>query len=234
MPISTRAIFRHLYEYASPILPYDVRDEMAEALAQLEDRDDITRLEAEETLIVFAKKAWPYRKAYEDILAVFDAHYGEQFLKAHMPGRLWRRYQEFLAAGGEYYHVKTGRGVNFFTSEERVLLCGILVDMRQSVRDHVAQAIRSTEKKKFDNLVAAYENALADIDVELAHIRALADKEQEHPRLARQLRAEAEAFEHGLALLGPEQDAVRLCELKECVPRRRRELHVLGFVTQNI
>jgi hypothetical protein len=91
----------------------------------------------------------------------------------------------------------------FFSPEERQVLAEALVQVDLDVRSHTIQAILSTERKKYEDLIINFQTMLDDIEKRLNSLRQVADDEQEHPQLADEIRAQVRAFEFGLCLLGP-------------------------------
>jgi len=65
-----------------------------------------------------------------------------------------------------------------------------------------------------------------EIEDHLDGLRKMADEEQEHPRLAEEMREQIRGFEYGLCLLGPEQGIESISEAPEYYNGRRLSLRV--------
>jgi len=226
----TIAIFERLHDHVDPVLPLELNQDMVSALDQVKNNYELSVEEIEETMIAFGRYVWPYRKAFEEFLAIYEGRVGEQFLLSHASRQMKKRYQDFKLHGGSLRDLHSGRPANFFTSEERVELCEVLVNMNQSLRKHVVQLIKSTDHKKFEARVAEFAQILLEIEQELDLIRRIADSEQEHPQLASEMRAQVRGFEHGFCLLGPEIDFTAVCNIRGHFEGRKKELKVKGYV----
>jgi len=222
----TLDIFERLYNYVEPILSGELKDEMLEAYEQVRDNHTLSLDELEETMIVFGKKVWPYRKALEEFVGMYEGRLGEELLRNTMTGELRRRYDEFVACGGDLHDVHSGSVAHFFTPDERLELTPMLIQKNASVKDHALQAIRSTDEGEFLGKVKRFAEILGEIEGHLDGLRAMADEEQEHPHLAEEMREQVRAFEYGLCLLGPEQHMRSIAEAPQYYEGRRAELRV--------
>jgi len=220
----TLDIFERLYNYVEPILPGELKDEMLEAYEQVRDNHTLSLGELEETMVVFGKKVWPYRKALEEFVGLYEGKLGEELLRNAMPGVLRRRYDEFIACGGDLHDVHSGSVAHFFTPDERLELTPMLIEKNRSVKEHAIQAIRSTDQKDFSAKAVRFTEILEEIEGHLDGLRAMADEEQEHPHLAEEMREQVKAFEYGLCLLGPEQHMRTIVDAREYYNGRRVEL----------
>lgn len=219
-------IFERLCDYILPVLPVKIKVEMTHALEHLQNDYSLSVESVEDTMIVFGKLVWPYRKAYSEVLYAYEGKIGEKFLFAHLPKSIKKRYQEFVACGGDFRDLHSGAPAKFFSVEERGALCGILVDLQRDIRKHVIQAIHSTEQKIFNKKVKEFSAILEKIEGHLDTLRIMADAEQEHPQLAEEIRAHVRGFDLGLCFLGPEISFDDLCRLPEHFTGRKRDLKV--------
>lgn len=219
-------IFERLYAQVRLVIPHDMQDEMSHALDHMHGGASPTLQEAEDTLIVFAKRVWPYRKAFEDIVAVEESHRAEKIFLAKLPLLLKKKYRTFVENGGSLFDIHAGRGLHFFSSDERVELCRLWIGVRQDIRAWAIQSIHSTEKRRFDARVREFADMFARIERELQTLEDMADAEQEHPHLAAEIRAQIKGFEYGLSLLGPEADYVAVCQAADHFAGRKVELRV--------
>ena len=216
-------IFERLRGDAPPLVPIEISADLDQALEQIRSNFDLTLEELEGTFIVFGKKLWPYRKAFEEFLDVSEARLGEKFLLSEFARGLKQRYEEFKAHGGGLRDLHTGSPASFFTVPERNELCGALVEMNHEIRKYTAQAVLTTERRRYEQRIVEFQIILDDIEKRLDTLRRMADDEQEHPELASEIRAQIRAFEYGLCLLGPEHRYEAVCLAEEHFAGRREE-----------
>ncbi len=220
----TLSIFKQLSDFVSPIVPEDIRKEMSQALEQIENDLSLPLEELEETMIVFGKKVWPYRKAYIELLTLQEGKVGEKFLEGKLSGKMKKKFHDFKKSGGTMRDLHTGRKIDFFDSKERAELCEVLVDLANELRSNTAQAINSTKQKKFVEKVLDFSDILEDLEHRLESLRIMADAEQEHPQLASEIRDHVRAFELGMCALGPELSYEALCSASEHFTGRKEHL----------
>lgn len=216
-------IFERLRSETPPLVPKEISADMDQALEQIRSNFDLTLEELEGTFIVFGKKLWPYRKAFEEFLDVSEARLGEKFLLAQLSRGLKQRYEAFKTHGGELRDLHTGSPASFFTASERNELCSALVEMNHEIRKHTVQAVLATERRRYEQRVVEFQIILDDIEKRLDTLRRMADDEQEHPELASEIRAQIRAFEYGLCLLGPEHRYEAVCMAEEHYLGRKEE-----------
>mgnify|MGYP001574372668 CR=1 FL=1 len=146
-------IFERLYREAPPLLPGEIKTDMAHALEQMRSNFDLSLEELENTVIVFGKKVWPYRRAFEEFLDLYEAKLGERMLIAKLPRALKARYREFVAHGGSLRDLHGGHPAQFFAASERMALCELLIGMNEDVRQHTAQAVASIDRERYEKRV---------------------------------------------------------------------------------
>ncbi len=220
----TLLIFRRLYDLVCLVVPKDVQEEMQEALDQLENNYSLTLEELEDTMIVFGKKVWPYRKAFVEFALLQEGKVGEKLLRSHLSSKMKKRFDDFIKDGGSLRELHAGRSVNFFTSEERSHLCEALVELAQAIRAQVVHDVHSTRKKEFMDRVLEFSDILEDLEHRLDSLRIMADAEQEHPQLAGEIRDQVRGFELGMCALGPEISYEALCSAPEHFEGRKVHL----------
>lgn len=225
----TIAIFRHLYAFVCDALPGALRTEMEHALEHIEHETELSRSDIEETMIVFGKKVWPYRKALQEMIELHEGTMGDQIFRSALSRRMQKRFQEFLDHGGSLRDIHSGGAAHFFSAEERVELNHALVDLHTHLRAYTIQRIRGIGADEFSARVADFANILSHLEQELDHIRAMADDAQEHPLVAREMREHVRGFEHGLCFLGVEYTPEEVYTAKEHFAGRKRELAVRGI-----
>ncbi len=225
----TIAIFRHLYEFVNGVLPPELQEEMRHALEHVEHDTELSRDDIEDTMIVFGKKVWPYRKALQEAIELHEGTIGEQFFRSSLSRSMQKRYEEFLHHNGTLRDIHSGAPAHFFTVEERVELNHALVDMHLHLKKYVLQHLKGLGVKEFEKKITEFRQILSDLEAELDHIRAMADDAQEHPLIAREMREHVRGFEHGLSFLGPEYTHEEITRAKEHFSGRKRELTVRGM-----
>lgn len=210
---NTLSIFRRLYDYLPPMVPDNVRADMKEALEQLENNPHLTIEELEDTMISFGKKIWPYRKAFYEIVDVYEGKMGETILLNSLSKPIQKKYGEFIAHGGTYRDFIAGStALDFFDADERAYLSETLVNLRSHIYQHARQAAMTTDKNIYIKKIEEFQNVQAEIEAVFEHLHELADAEQEHPELATEIRAHVRGFEYGLAALGPQPSLDQVAE----------------------
>jgi hypothetical protein len=139
--------------------------------------------------------------------------------------KLQERYHDFKRYGGTLRDLHSGRPADFFTSEDRGELCTALVDTQTELRDYVHRSLIGLEKTRYLRRVNEFKAILEEIKRHLGMLSELADKEQDHPTLADEIRSRVKGFEYGLCLLGPELDYEAVCQSMEFFKGRKHELN---------
>lgn len=219
----TLTIFQRLYDELPPLVPESIVSDMRQALEQLEHNVNLTLPEIEEIMIAFGKKVWPYRRAFEETLDVYEGKLGEKFLIGRLSRPLKQRYQEFLGYGGSFRELHGAVPITFFTPEERGEFCGVLVEVRNDLRKYASQAVLTNDRGRYEDRVLEFQTILDDIEKRLETLRLMADNEQEHPELASEIRAEVKSFEYGLCLLGPRHSYAAVCNAEDHFVGRKQE-----------
>ncbi len=225
----TKAIFQHLYDFVSYVLPLELQEEMSHALEHIKNDTELSREDIEDTMIIFGKKVWPYRKALQENIELHEGNVGDQFFRGALSRSMQKRFEEFLQHGGTLRDIHSGAPAHFFSVEERVELNHALVDMHQHLKAYVLQHLKGLGRKEFDARVAEFTKILENLETELEHIRDMADDAQEHPLIAREMREHVRGFEHGLAFLGPEYSEEEVLRAREHFVGRKKELTVRQF-----
>jgi dsDNA-binding SOS-regulon protein len=142
---------------------------------------------------------------------------------------LKKKYRTFKEHGGTYHDLRTGGPALYFSSEERQKLFEYLVDVDTELRQYVFQAVLSTERKKYEDLILELQTVLDDVEKRLDNLRILAEDEDEHPQLAEEIRSQVRSFEFGMCLLGPRLKIHELENAKEHFAGRRLEKKIMGM-----
>lgn len=208
----TLQIFEKLYRDLPPLVPQEVASDMQKALEQLQHNHSLGIEELEDTMIVFGKAIWPFRRAFVEFLDVYEGRMGEQLLLQILFPEVKKSYKEFVAHGGTFRDLHAGGGLDFFETDHRTALCEALIETRRALRNHAAQAVLSTDKQEYMHRVFEFQTILDDIEKRLETLRTMADSEQEHPELATEIREGVRGFEYGLCSLGPDIQYDAVCE----------------------
>ncbi|MFH1286742.1 MAG: hypothetical protein ABII02_03240 [Candidatus Magasanikbacteria bacterium] len=220
----TIEIFSRLFNLVESVLPEKLHADMEKALESLRTDLSLTMDEVEDTVILFGKKAWPYRKALGEFVSAHEAHHGEDIFIAKLSRDLAKRYRLFNEQGGSFRDLHSGNNIVFFTSAERIALCSVLIEVKKEIRTHVIQDIKSARTKEFGKRVQEFQEIFSSIEDELAHLVGMADEEQEYPHLASEIRSHVRGFEFGLSLLGPETRYEAVCRAADHFHGRKKDL----------
>lgn len=219
----TLDIFARLTREIPPLVPNIIKEDIKQAFEQMSHNYDLSLEELEKTVIVFGKKLWPYRKAFEEFFDIYESKFGEKFLLGTLSVELKKRYKEFKEYGGEFRDLHTGNPAAFFSSKERVVLCDSLIKVNDDIGAHTAQAVVTTDRINYEKKVVQFQIILDDIEKRLDSLRLMADDEQGHPELAKEIRQQVLSFEYGLCLLGPPHHFDAICNAEEHFMGRKQE-----------
>ncbi len=221
---STIKLFWHLYDHLPPLFPEEVALEMKNELANLENNSVISLEEVEDKMTKFGYVIWPWNQAYKHFLAVARDQLGDHFLLPQMSDGLREKYLDFKGYGGELKDLQTGRPAAFFTLEERVELCGRLVDMQTHLKEYVNRDLVGVNKKQYLNKVEEYEKMLEKIESHLEALRNLVAEEEPGSVLTGEINYKIRDFEHGLCSLGMELEYETVCRAQDFFAGRKTEL----------
>lgn len=234
MPQSTIDLFRHLYDHLPPLFPDATKQKMREALERVEKAEDIPFEEVEDLMIKFGYEVWPYNQSYREFMTVAEEKVGEHFLLPKLSAPLQSKYKDFKLYGGTLRDLRSGRPAGFFTSGERVELCQALVEIQNELRQYVSVQLNGSEKDQYLRRINDFLDVLIDIKNSLDDLRLLADREADHPMLAREIRAQVRAFEHGLCSLGPELNYAAVCHAPEFFIEHKKHLNRLSGIHEPV
>ncbi len=224
---STIAIFKYLYEHLPPLFPAEIADKMKHALDHLEHDSSVTLHEIEKTMIVFGYEVWPWNEAYSEFLNIAEGKVGEHFLLPKFSKKMKEKYEDFMHSGGTWRDLHSGRAVAFFKTDERSELCAAFLEAGKELHAFVDREIVGLEKEKYLRQVNSFKNILGEIKKRLDDMRALADKEQDHPTLAGEIRERVKMFEHSLCLLAPALDYEAVCQSVDFFHGRKKDLNCM-------
>ena len=218
----TRYIFERLCRDLPPLVPKKIQEDLSDALEQVQDNISLTLDQLEDTMILFAKKLWPYREAFWEFYRVNEGEIGEKMLCKKMSKEMVKKYTTFKEAGGEFRDLYRGGSVaKVFSSEDVSALCTILVEMQQDIWNYTVQEVLTKSKIRYQKKVEEFKHIFANIEEQLHNLLRMADNEQEHPGLAEEIRQHVRGFEHGIALLGPKIDYKELCGVEHYYKERK-------------
>ena len=212
MPLSdayTINIFRQLHRALPPLVPTEIQRNLRAAAT-------------EAALIRAGKSLWPYRRAFQELMAACEEKMGEIFFVSHLTSPLKERFRAFGEHGGHWRSVWSGRSIGFFAPDDRATLAAALIDTRQRIWEHAAQMALSVQRQKYEAKIEALERELAERENELIFLRSLA-QEQSDSALAKEIDAYIEACEHGLCGLEPEVTRHSLARAREHFQGRRAD-----------
>lgn len=215
-------LFRQYVNHLPPLLPEEIKKEAQHALEHLENDYTISPVEVENVVIALGKKIWPFWKAFQEFLVIYQGKLGEKFLLGKLSPSLKRRYEEFKQHGATYHDLRLGGPINFFEAEERSVLISYLLEIDMEIRHHTEQAVLTTDRKKYEALVVDFQNIFDDIEKRLGHLRIMVEDEEEHPQVAEEIRSQVRAFEFGLCLLEPHRYPQELNNIEDYIEERKQ------------
>ncbi len=216
------------YNHLPPLTPREIKADLWQALDHLKNDADTQREHVHQTLLIFGKKLWPYRRAFDDVLEQVEKRRSDEFFTAHVGQHpelsLWFKELQSTGVSAHEFFMGQHSHVGGLQPEQRAALCEAIVQTKRDIRGAAAVAVAGPEKEKYQKKVIEYQLLIESIDGQLQRLRALADDEQQHPQLAAELRAKIEHFEMGLAHLAPHTDYGDVCDEYERVHGRAAEL----------
>lgn len=220
------ALFERLYQDTPPLFPREEREAMHHALEHVKHDADITSEELETTLVVFGRKLWPYRLAFEEFVTKTEARRADEFFASHVRAfpALHDWFADWKRGGGHAPQLFYGswHHVGHLSAEERGSLCEVLAETKRDIRSATATAVSGPEKEPYQKRILEFTVLAEAIEERLDNLRRLADDEQEHPQLAAELRQSVRDFEKGMSFLKDHTTFEEVCHLEARVPVRRR------------
>lgn len=229
----TLALLHHFHQTLPPVTPREILEAVEQAVADPEVNSKSPEA-LEETLVELGYLAWPWKEAYREFLERAEHSVGEHFLLPLLPPDFHDRYHDFKLYGGTLRDWYTGQASELFSPDERRWLAPALVQWRADLNRYALHQIRTLEQTKFADRVAALERDLLEAADLVDRLRALGGRSQEFPELVRDLYAHINAFEAGLAGLGPAVPAESLAALEEWFAGRAAELRRLRGIHRSV
>ena len=209
-----------------PLVSSDFIKEMDLALGACKSSGESNLRKVEDLIIHFAKALWPYRQAFEEMFKMYRGKMGHPLLKQKMSPILRKKYEQFVESGGDFHELRKGSISSFFNHEERVELHKIVIDIECDIRNFARQAVLHSDRTQYEKKILEFQNILGEIEINIEGLQELADAEEEHPQLAREIREQIRAFEHSIALFGPRVDYEAVCRAREHFAGRRLDLRM--------
>lgn len=225
MSESTLNIFRIFHRDLPSLFPVDRRAKIAEVLTRLENDSDLSVAEVENALVAFGYEAWPWHRAKKHFWQRAWDKLAEHFFVPKLSSSLREKYEDFVLCGGTLRDVHAGVPVNYFDVDERRELIDALTQLENDLARHVETQIVGSEKEQFLRLVDEYRLVADKIKGKLVELRMMAQAEDEHANLAREINEKVKLFEHGWCYLAPESDYRDVCEAIEFFKGRKADLN---------
>lgn len=220
----TAQFLEQIYLNLPPLVPESVRFDLEKTLDSLELAPQTT-LQVEDITIAFQQKIWPYTQAFNELVQQHLTEMGESLLLRKASYGLRSAYEKYRQAGGTWSQAYLGNNLGDFTSEERVELHQIIVDILCDVRAFARQAAQIADRKLYEGRLAYYRERQEIINRELARLRAFAENE-ENSELAKEVRQHVRDLELSIASLGPSLNFAAVCQAHEHFVARKKELSV--------
>jgi len=221
---STLSLFHHLYENIPPLFPSESKEKIKKIITDLESNSSTTLERVEEEMIKAGYEIWPWRQAYNEIFFKIQISIGDHFLLPNLSEEIQKKYFDFKRNGGTLEDFHRGKHLHDFSSEEKHELCEAFIKMRQEIKKYLTQHIATTERKKYLSRVKEYTYLLKNMYHVLEKLRNMAEKEEDHPILVDEIKAQVRSFEESLCLLGGDLDYTAVCEAPEFFEQRKIHL----------
>lgn len=230
----TLGIFRYLVVNLPPLFPSTIAEKMENALENLDSDPCVTPEIVENTMIKFGHDLWPWLEAFRESATLIEAKLGEQFMLAHLPGRIQKRYDEYKKYGLTWRDLYTGRAAGYFEPEERGELTGALVETKNDLHRFTDREIVGLKKEKYLARVEEFKKISEKIKETLASLRRMADAEQYHPTLAEEIRGRARSYELGLCCLAPNVSFEDVARSIEFFAERKTHLNMMRGIERTV
>lgn len=225
----TIGIFERMYNNLPPLLPSEIKEEMSHAIEHLHTDYTVSVQDVENIVVSMGKKIWSYWRAFQEFLDMAQGKMGEKFLLGKLNPEMKKKYNKFKECGATYHDLRMGGSMVLFDESERIILSQVIVDVDQEIKNYVRQMVLSTDRKKYEDLIIEFQGILDSIEKRLDNLRLAAEDEEEHPRLAKEIRAQIKSFEIGLCLLGPNTKNHEVFEAEEFFQERKKAKKIHRF-----
>jgi hypothetical protein len=172
-------LLRQVIAKAPNFFPSGRRLDMEDELRRLEGDSTALREAIENTIIVFGREIWPYRKAFWHIHDTDGRHDEDRYLRESMAPELTARYDEFLKKGFSIKDIRHGGEFeSFFTPEEKQQLIAAKLAAHDKVVAAIEALCAGEHKEVCENALAGYKEEVKRIEGLIAELRSLAEKSE--------------------------------------------------------
>lgn len=207
-----------------PLVPLEVKINMERTYKKMLVNFDLSLEVLEKMIIDFGKKIWPYRKAFEHFLNIYENKLGERFLVGILPLDVKKRYLEFKEYGGGFYDLRKGGSADFFSYDERMALVRALLEINESIHKHTSQAVLVSDRTGYESCIDGFKIIFNDIERSLAELKSMAEAWRDYSDMAKEISQQILSFEYGLCLLGPPHHYQDILKAPEYYRGRREDL----------
>jgi len=225
-------IFENLYNNLPPLVPEQVKNEIGVDLNLWKSKNDFDLGQLEAVIIKHSKNTWPERSAFRELVQRYKTKFGEIFLRNKISKDVDKKYEEFLAHGGNFDQLYYGGPTGFFSSEEMVILSQIMVEVMQDITEHARQAVFSVDRDWYERRITEFEVRLKEIEEKIMELRKSVDGFDDHPDLVEEMKSHILALEQGLSILGPQTHQTQFDNANDYLDERHEEkelFRTLGF-----
>jgi len=206
-----------------PLFPIEKGEKVRRLLAEEVSEHTAKRLKKE--LIKLNYELWPYRRAWQEYLAGAEEEMVSHFLFPGLSPELSSRCQKYHECGVGFFDFYSGRVADYFSTEERNEITALLSSVKSRAAAYAKQRVLTTGKKDYLRRVKDYEHILKKLKKEIDRLKKIAVEENDHPIIANEINTKVEAFEEGLALLGPEINHREVFNAVEFFAERKNHLN---------
>lgn len=206
-----------------PLFPLEKGEKVRRLL--VEEVNESTAKRLRKALVKLNYELWPYRRAWQEYLVGVEEKLVSHFLFPGLSPELSSRCQKYYECGVKFFDFYSGRVADYFSSEDRREIAGVLSVVKSNVVAYARQQIVTTGKKDYLRRVKDYEHILKKLKKEVDHLKKIAVQENDHPIIAQEINTKVEAFEDGLAMLGPEVNHKEIFNATEFFAERKNHLN---------
>lgn len=226
---STISLFKRFFDNIPPIFPDELKTRIG---ATLEGalRGELSLSEIENEMIRYGYEVWPWSEAYHEIYRASENRMAEHFFLPKISKDAQAKYEKFKHYGGDFGSVNSGRAAGFFSLEERQDIARALLEVKKEMHRFVDNEVVGTARKIYLRKVEEFSKILLEIRSTLETLKQIAEREDEHPALAKEIRSRVESFEHGLCCLGQKLDKEAVKSSVDHFAGRKEDLKRLSAV----
>lgn len=222
----TIQMVERLIAFVPPLIPTEAVAELRVALKRA-DRGDGSLAELEEAAVAYGVKTWAHREAFGKLLEAYKAVLFEKLLLQKSSRAIKKAYEIFRASGGSWSELYKGGAVGILSSEARVELNHLFVDVKNEIKQFTAQAVASTERERYEMEINNFQILLRDMLAVIEDLATLA-RDADHATVAGEIRQFMKSFYHGLARIEVSISFDSLRRAREHFQGRKKEHHWLA------